>query len=140
MKEKEIGTILVPAGQKPVKIRCTPSPEGFADVLRTVRVEVAYRFSDGVVLICRNRKDAQDLTYNRALLAGGKLVDIVVGDFLLVYDPQFKNEFMDIEEDVFLEYYASFYYPETFEFQDEKIIVYKYDYMYDTIWTHECYR
>lgn len=140
MKNKEIVAILVPAGQKPLKIRCAPTPEGFAEALRTVRVEVAYRFSDGVVLICRNRKDAQDLTYNRALLVGDKLIDIVVGDFLLVYDPQFKNEFTDIEEDVFLEYYASFYFPETFEFQGKKIIVHKHDYIYDTIWDHECYR
>ena len=132
--------MLIKPGMKPEKIRCTGTLDGFAEVLRVVTVEIAHRFTDGVVLICRNRKDAQVLIHNRALFAGGRLKDIVIGDFLLVYDPEFKNEFVDIEEDVFLDYYAMFYAPETFEFLPEKTIVYRHDYVYDTIWRYECYR
>jgi len=133
---REITILKIPVAAPPQVLQCEPTFEAFEKLLHQ-RAEVSCYLPGAVAVIIRHRKNAQELRYNRALWSEGNRVDIIVGDFLLVSDPNYDCNFQSLSEKDILNYYASFFCIEEFTIRDNEVCVSKYDPVSGTSWRYQ---
>lgn len=73
-------------------------------------------FSDGAVIICDEEGKLKGKPLNRAIYDedSGEMIDIMAGDFLIVYAPSTSENYESLPPELDRKYKLKFYYPQTF--------------------------
>lgn len=79
-------------------------------------IETVYPFTDAVCIVCNEEGKMLGLPLNRAIygVESDEIVDIIAGNFLVVYAPPNVDDFQSLPDELIKRYKDMFEYPEQF--------------------------
>lgn len=80
-------------------------------------------FSDGAVIICDDEGKLKGKPLNRVICDedSGEMIEIIAGDFLIVYAPSTSKNYESLPPELSRKYAMKFYYPQNFFHIDGEI-------------------